>query len=106
MATIAPLQICQVRVRVGEAYYPRPCVVLTVEGTMLRLAALSSKMDLYRPGEHFLIRARRPDFAATGLETTSYVLGAPLFRADTSRVLAIKGTLTGGLARAFTDWIG
>lgn len=81
-------------------------MVLTVEGTTLRLAALSSKMDLYRHGEHFLIREDDPDFAATGLETTSYVLGAPLFRADTSRVLAVKGELTGGLARAFTDWIG
>jgi hypothetical protein len=106
MATISPLQICVVRVRVGEAYYPRPCVVLTTDGTMLRLAALSSKLDLYRPGEHFLIREDDPDFGATGLETASYVLGAPLFRADVSRVMSVRGALTGELARAFTNWIG
>ncbi|HEY3324795.1 MAG TPA: hypothetical protein VGP72_30360 [Planctomycetota bacterium] len=106
MASLSPLQICIVRVRLGEAYYPRPCVILTVEGTSLRLAAISSKMDLYRPSEHLLIREDDPDFSATGLETASYVLGVPIFRAESDRVLAVKGALTGDLAKAFTDWIG
>ena len=107
MASVpSALQICLVRVRLGEAYYPRPCVVLTVEGTVLRLAAISSQLDLYRPREHFLIRQDDPDFAATGLETESYVLATPLFRADASRVIAVKGILTGRLAQRFLDWIG
>lgn len=69
-------------------------------------AALSSKMDLYRASEHFLIRQDDPDFPATGLETDSYVLGAPLFHADAGRVIAVQGALTGRLAQRFLDWIG
>jgi hypothetical protein len=70
------------------------------------VAALSSKMELYRAGFHFIVRDDHPDFPSTGLEVTSYVVGAPVIEAERGRVLNVLGAFSGGLAEEFRSWFG
>ena len=102
---VQPLQVCLALVRLGEAYYPRPCIVLAVDVSGIAAVAVSSRMDLYRPAEHFLISDGRPDFFATGLERTSFAVGAPVARIRRERIQKILGALTADLAREFRKWI-
>jgi hypothetical protein len=63
-------------------------------------------MELYRTGFHFIVRDDHPDFLGTGLEVTSYVVGAPIIEAERGRVLKVLGAFSGGLAEEFRSWIG
>lgn len=104
---IGELQVCLVEVPLGESDYNRPCVVAAmIDAGNICLAAISSKLDLYNPGQHFLIPQDHPDFPATGLKVTSYVIGAPLFDGSADRVVKVLGLLSGDLAEQFKNWIG
>jgi len=104
---IKPLQICRVKVKLGESRYLRPSVVLAIyDQDDLSLAPISSKLDLYQPSAHFLIPEDHPDFAATGLKVTSYVIGDRLFEEQAAFVQQILGELQGKLAEDFTKWMG
>jgi hypothetical protein len=90
----------------GEVDYLRPCVVVEVTPAVLCVAAISAQVDLYLPGQHFLIPSDHPDFSNTGLDRTSYVIGAPLFDAKIEEVERVLGCLNGELAGSFEKWIG
>jgi len=104
---IHPYQVCIVAIRVGEVEYPRPCVAITVLSAdgIAGALAISSKLDLYKPDQHFLINANHPDFPATGLSTTSYVIGSPVIDITPEEVEKVIGALTGELGCAFRRWI-
>jgi hypothetical protein len=102
---LEPLQVCVAVVPLGAATYERPCVVVDVTAKTIGLAAISSKTDLYRRGEHFPIPDDHPDFRATGLVAASYVIGSPVFDAQPSQVVKVIGRLQGQLARDFTRWM-
>jgi len=65
-------KVIQVAVPVGYARYPRPAVVVCVVSETRKVVAVSTKLPLFRPGEHFIIRSDHPDFPKTGLTETSY----------------------------------
>jgi len=99
-------QIIRVSLQVGPAAYPRPAVVVALlDQSHHRVLGISSKLDLYRRDLHFLIRDDHPDFKATGLDVTSYVIGAPVFEVERAEILAHIGILTGELADEFQKWI-
>jgi hypothetical protein len=85
----------------------RPCVVIELTKTgWVKVALLSSAMDLYRPVQDFLIDSRSEDFLTTGLNRTSYVSGEhfaeiPIQDLGKKRL----GILTGELAGAFDEWM-
>ena len=77
------LDVVLAKVRVGESDDYRPCIVVSTEpARFVTLALCSSQLDLYRAGVDFLIRDYDPDFAATGLKRTSYVIDRPFVRVD------------------------
>ena len=105
--TISPLDVFRIKIRFGQADYPRPGVIVALsQNSDVRLVVISSKLDLYRPSEHFLIRDDHSDFSATGLKFTSYVVGAPIFAIKSNELLTRMGSLQGELAQEFKNWMG
>ncbi len=101
------LDVVLAKVRVGESDDYRPCVVDSAEAApSIVLAPCSSQLDLYRAGVDFLIRDDDPDFAATGLNRTSYVIDRPFVRVDAKVVRKTYGCLEGALAERFKEWAG
>jgi hypothetical protein len=105
---VTTYQVALVQLRLNNAEYPRPCVAITVSNSegVFGALAISSKMDLFRSDQHFLIRDDHPDFSATGLKTNSYVIGSPVFNVRPERFIRTLGELRGDLAKEFEKWIG
>ena len=101
----ASYEIVEARIALGPAGYPRPVVVLYIQVDAHRVLPISSKLDLYRADQHFLIRDDHPDFPATGLRVTSYIVGSTVIDVPSSDVIRKLGALTGGLADEFARWI-
>lgn len=92
-------------VQVGHAAYPRPCIVLQDEpGGMVSLFALSTK-DYSERGQSFCISSNHPDFAATGLEATSFTVH-PMKILPKQVLKGKRGDLTAELAHEFQEWLG
>ena len=101
------LDVVLAKVRIGESDDYRPCIVVAAEAApFVTLALCSSQLDLYRPGVDFLIRGDDPDFAATGLARTSYVIDRPLVRVEAKTARKTYGRLEGALAEDFKEWAG
>jgi hypothetical protein len=96
--------VCLYAVPVGEATYPRPCVIVQIVSDSLALLAVSTKQ--YSNHQCFVIDKGHPDFGATGLTETSYVFGSPVIEARNDKIIRKLGTLDGGLKRDFIEWIG
>ena len=108
MADPAALDIWLVaRHGVGKSEDARPLVVLSLLSSgNLEVAPISSASDLRGASwQHFAIDASHPDFAATGLPKSSYVLGDSLGTVRRSQLIKRMGRLQGQLAKAFQDWI-
>ncbi len=104
---MAPLDVVLAPVKVGWSADPRPCIVVRVATRQLLLAVpCSSQFDLYRPGTDFLIPDHHPDFKATGLSRSSYVIGGRVFRLDAGAIMKTYGRLSGELAEGFRRWAG
>jgi hypothetical protein len=52
-----------------------------------------------------MIEANHPDFPATGLAKSCYVLGDYLGTVERRQLLKRRGKLQGDLAKAFEEWI-
>ena len=74
------------------------------ERVLVTLAPVSSQCDL-QPLEHFPIDASSPDFGATGLRRSSYVVPYPV-RVSAERLERKIGELTGAMLAEFRDWCG
>ncbi|HLX61040.1 MAG TPA: hypothetical protein VKX17_07135 [Planctomycetota bacterium] len=88
-----------------HATYARPCVIIRIkqDGT-LTIIPISSKD--YGNVDKFRVDERDPDFAATGLTTTSYVYGHPVLNISPASVLKKLGAFVGELKRRFIAWNG
>ena len=64
-------------VNVGKADYPRPCLVLRASGQDATICYFSTNMEYRRPGQ-VAIDATDPDFKASGLRDSSFILGVLL----------------------------
>lgn len=101
------LDVVLAKVRVGESDDYRPCIVVATEAApFVTLALCSSQLDLYSAGVDFLIRDDDPDFAATGLNRTSYVIDRRFVRVDAKVARKTYGCLEGALAERFKEWAG
>src|SRR5438876_144174 len=63
-------------VNVGRASYGRPCLVLRASKLDATICYFSTKME-YRKLHEVAIEAGDPDFKATGLRDSSYILSRP-----------------------------
>ena len=105
--SLAPIyEVRMLRGPLGYANYPRPCIVVSVRTTPTGalVAALSTK-DLSEPGQSFCIPSTHPDFAATGLKSSSYT-AHPLREVPMESLGAKRGVLQNELAREFKEWLG
>jgi mRNA-degrading endonuclease toxin of MazEF toxin-antitoxin module len=95
-------------IRLEDCNDERPCVVLSESSgeNRILIAPISAQMDLFSPLLHFKIEKDHPDFKATGLNRTSYVMGNKLREIDSSDFIARLGKLDGDMAKRFQDWIG
>jgi hypothetical protein len=86
---------------------PRPAVV--VAGPLngkVAVALISGQFDLYRSSaEHFKIDKEDPDFVATGLKKSCYVVGTEIIWVNVNRLIRKRGKVSGSLARRFDRWI-
>jgi len=99
-----PLEVRVVRLRLGHAEYPRPCIIVDVApGGTATVMPLSTK-DYGQPGQSFRLDPIDADFPATGLAVTSYTAG-PARTVPLADIGRRKGRLQGALARAFEAWL-
>lgn len=99
-------EIWMVPIKLGQADYPRPCIVFDAsrDGADVWVYPLTTK-DYARPGAEFKIDETHPDFARTGLKATSYTI-QPTQRVPRTQLRHKMGRLTGELYREFKDWMG
>jgi len=86
----------------GHSHYPRPCVI--IDRATRDMLAISTKH--YAKFNCFVLREDHPDFPATKLDQTSYVIRDTIARADSTVVLRTIGFIRGELAQEFFKWIG
>ena len=102
-----PKDIYLVKLRYRSSEDPRPCVILDPpDSEHVTVALISSAMDLYRRGMHFLIEEDRSEFPLTGLKKTSFVAGDQIHDIHVADLGKRLGHLTGDLAIEFENWIG
>lgn len=99
------LHIVQIKLRLSID--KRPCVIVEPPiGNRVKIAVISSAMDLYNRTTDFLIDSSHQDFPATGLTRTCYITGnfveAPISRLSKNAI----GRLEGNLERQFDKWFG
>lgn len=86
---------------------PRPCIVIHLgNGKVAALALISSATGLARPGYDFEISDQHPDFAATGLDRTSYVVCDKIVDVEMSKLTEYVGRFENRLAVEFKKWLG
>lgn len=85
----------------GHATYPRPCVV--IDQHTKDMLAITTKQ--YAKFNSFALPQDHPDFPATNLEATSYVIGDTIARSDPAVTPRKIGVIKGGLAKDFAKWI-
>lgn len=105
MAQVLDIYFLEVKFR--KCNDPRPCIVIHLgAGRVAALAMISSASGLARPGYDFEIRDDHPDFPATGLDRTSYVVCDKIVEVDVSRLTEYVGRFENRLAEEFKKWMG
>lgn len=99
------LYIVQIHLRLSTD--KRPCVIVEPPiGNRVKIAVISSAMDLYNRTTDLLIDSNHPDFPATGLTRTCYITGnfveAPISRLSKNAI----GRLEGDFEVQFDKWFG
>jgi len=101
-----PYEIHFAIVRLNESGDQRPCVIIDPpQDNTVAVLLISGQLDSFNSAEHFLISANHPDFAATGLSKSCYVLSR-VVDVPTSQLTKMKGALTGDLLKEFKRWFG
>lgn len=99
-----PLEVRMVRLRLGHASYPRPCIIVDMKpGGPAVVIHLSTK-DYGQPGQSFRLDETDADFPATGLAATSYTAG-PARTVPLADIGGCKGCLQRALVQAFEAWL-
>ena len=93
-----------VNARLGYANYPRPCIVTKIETDKKIWIYFLSTKNYSEPGQSFCIDAQHPDFAATGLKSTSFTVH-PIRHVHQMLLSDKRGELTGQLAKDFEAWL-
>lgn len=102
----ARLDVFLARLPLGYSNDIRPCVVLSIDPHKDVAVVAISSSDLYRHGFDFLIPSDAPDFAATGLKKSSFVIGDAFRTIPLQSLSRRKGRLVGKLALDFEKWLG
>src|SRR5436853_4300973 len=108
MSAISPAKTYEIRTisaRVGYATYPRPVIVADVSPNGIARVHYLSTKDYSERGQSFCIRSDHPDFAATGLEATSFTVH-PMKILPKQVLKGKRGDVIAELAREFQDWLG
>ena len=95
------------KVKLGKAEYGRPGLVLRVWATGASIAYFSTRFDLKEPHEVAILDTD-PEFKATGLRESSYIVDQPA--ADVSldffKDAKLRGRATGHFKKYVEDWYG
>ena len=105
---MAPYDVILAKVRVGESFKPRFCVVVEAfpDGSV-RVFPCSASFDLCRDGVDFEMHDYLHEFPATGLARSSYVIEGDMQIVPPERISKRKpGRLTGDLQARFARWAG
>ena len=98
-------QICLVRIDLGAANYPRPCIIIDInQNGSVAILPISTKR--YDNAAYFTVSPDYPDFDKTGLKAISYIFDGPVRDAEPTSIIKIIGLLEGDLKTKFIDWIG
>ena len=104
---MSPFDVILAKVRVGESFYARWCVVLeALPDGSARILPCSTKFEKCRTGVDFEIHDYLADFRHAGLTESSYVIEHDMQIVPPEHIRKVKGRLTGELARRFADWAG
>lgn len=100
-----PYQIYFIPVRLNESRDQRPCIVIHEPANKtVAVLLISGQTDLYDRSQHFLLDIAHPDFSATGLSKSCYVLPR-VVDVPSAQFLRFKGVLKGELLKDFLRWL-
>src|ERR1019366_5300269 len=92
---------------VGGANYGRPCLVLRASDHDATICFFSTKMEYREPGE-VAILATDPDFKASGLRASSFIIdeASPDVELELFKGAKLLGQATGAFKRHVEEWYG
>ena len=95
------------KVKVGQAEYGRPGLVLRVSKSDASIAYFSTRFDLKEPHEVAILDSD-PEFKASGLRESSYIVDQPAADVDLSffKDAKLRGRATGHFKKNSEDWYG
>lgn len=95
------------KVDLGKADYGRPCLVLRVSKHDVMVCFFSTKIQ-YRQSHEVIIEAADPDFKATGLRDSSYILNTPTpdVALEFFNGAKLLGRATGEFKKRVEEWYG
>ena len=101
------LDIVTAHIGLRQSHDRRPWLVIEIRPSRrYLLLPISSATDLFDRIQHFPLDPRHPDFPATGLTKTSYIIGNNAVENDGSAFDERLGCLQGNLAKEFIEWFG
>ncbi len=107
MTQISVLDVILVELKVGESRDRRPCVVVrSYADGRIEAFGCSSAWSLYDSQFDFPMPEEDPDFHATGLTKSSYVIERKLVSFPRDVKYKRIGCLSGELAERFSAWFG
>lgn len=94
-------------VNIGEAAYGRPCLVLRASKLDATICFFSTKIE-YRQLQEVVIEEADPDFNATGLRDSSFILNRPTpdVPLEFFKDAKLLGRATGEFKRRVEEWYG
>ncbi len=100
------LDVCSITLLLGKSGYSRPCIIIeNLHNGKYEVVPLSTKNYSKFKSDVFQIFKDDPNFSETGLEDSCFALGMEVQIVNESSMGAVKGKLTGDLARRFLAWI-
>ena len=100
-----PLETWQADIPWGHADYERPVIFLGHRAhDKLAVLRVSSNLDLMDPDRDFLIQETHENFAATGLDSSSYA-EAQMMILSPEKFTKAMGAIVGKMRRDFEEWI-